>query len=107
MLPDAAAVTRDEQPSRIVGLRVGLCEGFAERRARVVLLAANAPRDLLFVHNVFVSLGGLFGSFGLFGLVGALAASWRLAGVFAGEGVWRCGFLVVVETYAAAILTIG
>jgi hypothetical protein len=106
MLPDAAAVTRDEQPTSVFGLRVDLVEGLAQRWTRIVLLAANASRDLLFIYCVFVGVDDVFGSFCLLGLVGALAASWWLADVFAGEGAWRGRFWIAVD-FDMAILTTG
>jgi hypothetical protein len=106
MLPDAAAVTRDEQATSVFGLRVDIVEGLAQRRARIVLLAANASRDLLLIYCVFVGVDDVFGSFCLLGLVGALTASWWLADVFAGEGAWRCRFWIAVD-FDMAILTTG
>ena len=107
MLPDAAAVTGDEQASVLLRLRISFCKSFAQRWTRIILLAANASRDLLFVCNVFVGIDSVFGSFGFFGLLGALAAAGWVAGVFAGEGVGCCGLLGVVQAYAAAVLAVG
>jgi hypothetical protein len=96
MLPDVAVVTRNEERTSVFRLRVSLSGGFAQRWARIVLLSANASCDLFFLYNIFIGVCNLFGSFGLFGQVWALAATRRLADVFAREWVWRCGFLVVV-----------
>lgn len=94
MLPNTTPITRNKQAS-IIGLRVDILEGLAERWARIVLLTAYTARDLLFVYGFFVGVGGFLGSFDFLRLVRALAASRRFGDVFAGEGVRGGGFLVV------------
>ena len=110
MLPDTAPVTRDEQGASIVQLRVGGAEGFAQRRAWVFLLSADASRYLFFFFSLLfgflVSVVLVFSVFLFFGLLCALTSTRRLARVFAGLRVWSRRFLDDVRS-RIAILTIG
>lgn len=84
MLPNTATVTLDEQATSVVGLSLRSTVGFAERRARIFLLAAKTSCYLLFIFGSLL-IGFLCSTedFGLSGGVGALAATGRFAHFFA------------------------
>lgn len=83
MLPDRAAVTLDEQTARVVALHIGSAERLTERWAWVLLLAAYAARDFLFVNYCFLCVIITLRSVFLFGWLRALAATRWLAHVLA------------------------
>lgn len=94
MLPDSTAIAQNEQSAGVLGLRVwDIGEGLAEGRSWVLLMSANAARNLLFV-NCFLII--VHDSIHLFGvallLVGRLPLTptrhGRFADVFARKRPW-------------------
>lgn len=90
VLPNAAAITLDEQPARVVALGVNTVERLAQRRARILLVAANAARYILLFGVGVIHIVIFFCSAIFFGRMRALAATGWLAHVFAGRRR-RCG----------------
>ncbi len=102
MLPDTAAITRDEQTTSIFCLRVVLTERFAERRTRIVWLTADASRYFfLFVDSFLVDIVLLNHDLVLFRGEGALRAAGWLTHLFAGTRMRRCRLLWFIHFDAA------
>lgn len=87
VLPYAAAITRDEQSSRIFCVWVDIVEGFTQRWTWVLLLAANASSYLFLfgVNDCFVlAVDVVFQNLGFFGQLRPLRAARWFTSFFAG-----------------------
>lgn len=59
MLPDTAAVTRDEEAASVFGLESGGSESFAQWWAWIFLLATYTSCDFLLIADVVVGINGV------------------------------------------------
>lgn len=79
MLPDAAAITLDEQATGIVVLKIDIVESFTEGRTRVFLLPTYTARYILLFCIAFLNIVIVLYSLIVLCGMSPLAATWRLA----------------------------
>ena len=104
VLPDTATVTLYEQSACVLVLRVNAAEGLAHWRARVVLVAADASRDVLLVTDSVIRVIVRLRDAVLLRRLSALTATWRLTDVFAGQRVRCCGLVYGSSAVRVAVL---